>query len=97
MDRIIPSPAHTPNTRFNHLSSPTHPSLAKVLCNTAISEPSLETTSGGVNDEHSGISLGSASDHVLDEITMARGINDGENRLGGWFQSCWVLTLTNQR
>jgi len=29
------------------------------------------------------ISLGGARDHVLDEITMARGIDDGDIELGG--------------
>ena len=38
---------------------------------------SLEFTSSGSDDEDTAISLGSSSDHVLDEITMSRGINDG--------------------
>jgi len=40
-------------------------------------DTSLELTSSTSNDENGAISLGSTSDHVLDEITMARGINDG--------------------
>jgi hypothetical protein len=37
----------------------------------------LKTTSGGVNDKHSTITLGGTSDHVLDEVTMSQSINDG--------------------
>jgi len=42
----------------------------------------LELSSGGGNDQHGGISLGSSSDHVLDEVTMSGGINDGDIVLG---------------
>lgn len=35
---------------------------------------SFEFTSAGGDNEDSAVSLGSASDHVLDEVTMARGI-----------------------
>jgi len=41
-----------------------------------LGDTSLELTSSTSNDENGAISLGSTSDHVLDEITMARGIND---------------------
>jgi hypothetical protein len=37
---------------------------------------SLEFTSTTSNDEDGTISLGSTSDHVLDEITMSGGINN---------------------
>jgi hypothetical protein len=42
-----------------------------------LGDTSLKTTSGGVNDKHNTISLGGSSDHVLDEVTMSRSINDG--------------------
>mmetsp|Transcript_27945 Transcript_27945/g.32873 ORF Transcript_27945/g.32873 Transcript_27945/m.32873 type:complete len:284 (+) Transcript_27945:509-1360(+) len=55
-----------------------------VLTGLALSGPTtLETTGGGVDDENGNISLGSTSDHVLDEITMSGGINDSEGVLGG--------------
>ena len=44
---------------------------------------SLETTRGGVDDEHGTVSLGGSCDHVLDEITMSGGINDCAVVLGG--------------
>ncbi len=43
---------------------------------------SLESSSGGVDDENGAVGLGSTSDHVLDEIAMSRGINDGAVVLG---------------
>jgi len=45
---------------------------------TILGDTSLELTSTSGNDENGTISLGSTSDHVLDEITMTRGINDGD-------------------
>lgn len=39
-----------------------------------LGDTSLELTSSTSNDENGAISLGGTSDHVLDEITMARGI-----------------------
>ncbi len=45
---------------------------------------SLETPSGGVDDENGAIGLGSTSDHVLDEIAMSGCINDGAIVLGGF-------------
>jgi len=55
-----------------------------VLTSLAIlGDTSLELTSTGSNDENGTISLGGTSDHVLDEITMTRGINDGNVVLGG--------------
>jgi len=47
------------------------------------SPATLETTGGGVDDKDGNISLGGTSDHVLDEITVTGGINDGEGELGG--------------
>ncbi len=39
-----------------------------------LGDTSLELTSTGSNDENSAISLGGTSDHVLDEITVTRGV-----------------------
>jgi len=50
---------------------------------TILGDTSFEFTSTGSNDENSAISLGRSSDHVLDEITMTRGINDGDIVFGG--------------
>jgi len=47
------------------------------------SPATFETTRSGVDDKDSNISLGCASDHVLDEVTVTRGINDGERELRG--------------
>jgi len=41
-------------------------------------DTSLELTVSGSDNEHGTISLGSASDHVLDEIPVTRGIDDGD-------------------
>jgi hypothetical protein len=41
-----------------------------------LGDTSLEFTSASGNDEDSAISLGGTSDHVLDEITVSRSIND---------------------
>jgi len=48
-----------------------------------LGDTSLELTSTGGNDENGAISLRSTSDHVLDEITVTRGINNGDIVLGG--------------
>ena len=37
---------------------------------------SLKATRGRIDDEHAAIGLGSAGDHVLDEVTVTRGIDD---------------------
>ena len=39
-----------------------------------LGDTSLKTTSGGVNDKDSTVSLGGTSDHVLDEVTVAGGV-----------------------
>jgi len=55
-----------------------------VLTSLAIlGDTSLELTSTGGNDENSAIGLGGTSDHVLDEITVTWGINDGDVVLWG--------------
>jgi len=46
-----------------------------------LGDTSLELTSSGGNDEDSAIGLGSTSDHVLDEITVTRSIDDGDHVL----------------
>ncbi len=43
-----------------------------------LGDTSFEFTSARGNDEDGTIGLASTSDHVLDEITMARSINDGD-------------------
>jgi len=54
-----------------------------VLTSLAIlGDTSLEFTSTRGNDENSAIGLGGTSDHVLDEITVTRGVNDGNLVLG---------------
>jgi len=49
---------------------------------TVLGDTSLELTSGRGDDEDGAIGLGGTSDHVLDEVTVARGIDDGEVVLG---------------
>jgi len=51
---------------------------------TILGDTSLELTSTGSNDENGAISLGGTSDHVLDEITMSWGVNDGDIVLRGF-------------
>ena len=48
-----------------------------------LGDSGLESSLGGVDDENGNIGLGGSGDHVLDEITVSRGINDGEGVLGG--------------
>jgi len=43
-----------------------------------LGDTGFELTSTGGDDEHTAIGLGSASDHVLDEIPVAWGIDDGD-------------------
>jgi len=55
-----------------------------VLTSLAIlGDTSLELTSTGSDNENSAISLGGTCDHVLDEITMTRSVNDGDVVLWG--------------
>jgi hypothetical protein len=50
-----------------------------VLTSLAIlGDTSLELTSTSGNNENGAISLGGTSDHILDEITVTRGVNDGD-------------------
>ena len=61
----------------NHLLHSKCESKESMLTGLAIlGDTSLKTTSGGVNDKDGTVSLGGTSDHVLDEVTVSRGIND---------------------
>merc|ERR1719325_19573 len=48
-----------------------------------LGDTSLELSSSGGDDEHSAVSLAGAGDHVLDEVTMAGGVDDGHVVLRG--------------
>ena len=52
-----------------------------VLASLAVlGDTGLELTGATGDDEDGAVSLGGTSDHVLDEVTVARGVNDlGEN------------------
>ena len=45
---------------------------------TVLGDTGLELTSTGGNDENGAVGLGGTSDHVLDEITVTGGVNDGD-------------------
>merc|ERR1719192_2175190 len=49
---------------------------------TVLGNTSLELASTGGDDEHTAVSLAGAGDHVLDEVTMAGGVDDGDVVLG---------------
>lgn len=48
-----------------------------------LGDTSLELSDTGGNDKDSAIGLRGTSDHVLDEISVTRGVNDGNLVLGG--------------
>mmetsp|Transcript_1834 Transcript_1834/g.2857 ORF Transcript_1834/g.2857 Transcript_1834/m.2857 type:complete len:214 (-) Transcript_1834:210-851(-) len=48
-----------------------------------LGDTGLETTLGRVDNKNGNIGLGSSGNHVLDEITVSRSINDGERVLWG--------------
>ena len=50
---------------------------------TVLGDTSLELTSTGGNDEDGNIGLRGTGNHVLDKITVTRGIDNGEVELGG--------------
>lgn len=50
---------------------------------TVLRDTSLELTDTSGNDHDSAVGLRGTSDHVLDEITVARGVNDGDVVLRG--------------
>uniref|UniRef100_A0A6N2M3C2 Uncharacterized protein n=1 Tax=Salix viminalis TaxID=40686 RepID=A0A6N2M3C2_SALVM len=73
-----------PCTTADHLLHTKGEGKECVLTGLAIlGDTSFKTTSGGINDENSTVSLGSSSNHVLDKVTMSRGINDSAVVLGG--------------
>lgn len=47
-----------------------------------LGDTSLELTSTGSDNENSAVGLGSTSNHVLDEVTVTGGVNDGDVVLG---------------
>jgi len=49
-----------------------------------LGDTSLELTLAGGDDQDGDISLGGTGDHVLDEVSVSGGINDGEVILGGF-------------
>jgi len=65
----------------------------------ALGDGGLEATNVGGNHEKSNIGLGGTSDHVLDEVSVAGGIDDGvvetlgEELLGGASDGNTALTL----
>jgi len=68
----------------DHLLDSKSESKESMLTGLAIlGDTGLKTTSGGVNDKDSTVSLGCTRDHVLDEVTVSRGINDRAVVLGG--------------
>merc|ERR1719516_818494 len=50
---------------------------------TVLGDTSLELSSSRGNNQDSTVSLRCSCDHLLDEVTMSRGINDGDIVLGG--------------
>lgn len=50
---------------------------------TVLGDTSLELTDTGGNDKDGTVSLGGTSDHVLDEVSVTGGVNDGDLVLGG--------------
>lgn len=50
---------------------------------TVLGDTSLELTDTGGNDEDGTVSLGGTGDHVLDEVSVTGGVNDGDLVLGG--------------
>jgi len=49
-----------------------------------LGDTGFELTNTGCDNEHSAIGLGGSCDHVLDEITMAGGVNDGNAEVFGF-------------
>jgi hypothetical protein len=68
----------------NHLLDTKSEREQSVFLGLAFSSPTtFEPTRSRVDDQEGNIGLGSSGDHVLDEITVARSINDSEGELGG--------------
>ena len=51
---------------------------------TVLGDTGLELTGTSGNDENGTIGLGGTGDHVLDEVTMSRGIDDLEDLINIW-------------
>jgi len=51
---------------------------------TILRDTSFEFTSSTSNDKDGTIGLGSTSDHVFNEVTMTRGVNDSDHVFGGF-------------
>ena len=50
---------------------------------TILGDTSLELSDTGGNDKNGAVGLGSTGNHVLDEITVTWGVDDGNHVLGG--------------
>lgn len=50
-------------------------------CLAVLGDTSFELTNTGGDDEDGAIGLGGTGDHVLDEITVTGGVNDGDVEL----------------
>jgi len=50
---------------------------------TILRDTGLELADTGRNDENSAVGLGGSGDHVLDEVTVTRGVDDGNHVSGG--------------
>ena len=71
-------------TAANHLLHSKSESNESMLVGLAIlGDTSFITTSGGIKDKDGTVSLGGTGDHVLDEVTVSRGINDSAVVLAG--------------
>ncbi|KVI06905.1 hypothetical protein Ccrd_014744 [Cynara cardunculus var. scolymus] len=69
---------HTLPWTTNHLFHPKSESKQSMLTSlTIFRDASFKASGGGVDDKNSTIRLRSSSNHVLDEISMARSIYDG--------------------
>ena len=67
----------------NHLLHSQSVGQQGVLTSLAVlRDTGLETTRGGIDNQHGTVSLGSTGDHVLDEITVTWGVNDCAVELG---------------
>jgi len=68
----------------NHLLDTEGVSKESVLAGLSfLGHTGLELTDTGSDDKDGNISLGGTRDHVLDEVTVSWGVNDGEVVLGG--------------
>ena len=71
--------------RDDHLLDAEGEGEERVLAGLAVAaDTGLELSGAGGDDEDGGVSLGGSRDHVLDEIAMSWGVDDGEDALGGF-------------